>query len=56
MKRSIIALSTLIACTALNVNAQENSSDINESCFYLGGNYGYLRVEGEDSFDENKDV
>lgn len=56
MKRSIIALSTLIACTALNVNAQENSSDINESGFYLGGNYGYLRVEGEDSFDDNKDV
>ncbi|NVK55533.1 MAG: porin family protein [Alteromonadaceae bacterium] len=56
MKKTIIALSTLTAFATLNVNAQQLDSDINESGIYVGGNYGYLRVEGEDEFDDDKDV
>lgn len=36
--------------------ATAQSANINEKGFYLGANYGYLRVEGEDDFDEDKDV
>lgn len=29
---------------------------MDDSGFYVGGNYGYLKVEGEDDFDDDKDV
>lgn len=30
--------------------------NLNEFGIYVGGNYGYLCVEGEDEFDDDKDV
>lgn len=56
MKKTIIALSTLTALTSFGLSAQQTPDEINESGIYVGGNYGYLRVEGEDDFDDDKDV
>ncbi|WP_296048219.1 porin family protein [uncultured Alteromonas sp.] len=56
MNKTLIALSTLTAMTSFSLSAQQTPADINEAGFYVGGNYGYLRVEGEDDFDDDKDV
>ncbi|MFT2090574.1 porin family protein [Paraglaciecola sp. 2405UD69-4] len=57
-KTKILTSLTAIAFAAsFNLHAQSNSSeDLNGSGFYVGGNYGYLRVEGDDDFDDDKDV
>lgn len=57
-KTKILTSLTAIALAAsFNTVAQSNSSeDINDSGFYLGGNYGYLRVEGDDDFDDDKEA
>ncbi|WP_133469320.1 porin family protein [Paraglaciecola marina] len=57
-KTKILSSLTAIAhATSFNSFAQSNSNeDLNGSGFYLGGNYGYLRVEGDDDFDEDKNV
>ncbi|MEP0176324.1 MAG: porin family protein [Paraglaciecola sp.] len=57
-KTKILSSLTAIAFAAsFNSFAQSNSNeDLNDSGFYLGGNYGYLRVEGDDDFDDDKDV
>lgn len=56
MKHMKTTLAGIIALTAFGANAQSYDENINESGFYIGGNYGYLRVEGEDDFDDDKDV
>lgn len=56
MKHMKTTLAGIIALTAFGANAQSYDENIDESGFYVGGNYGYLRVEGEDDFDDDKDV
>lgn len=56
MKKLITTLTALTAVTAFNSYAQSPDENINESGLYIGGNYGYLRVEGEEDFDDDKDV
>ena len=56
MKKLITTLTALTAVTAFNTYAQSPDENLNESGIYVGGNYGYLRVEGEDEFDDDKDV
>jgi len=47
-------LAALATLTSFASTAQSNN--INQQGFYIGANYGYLRVEGDDDFDEDKDV
>lgn len=56
MKHMKTTLAGIVALTAFGANAQSYDENIDESGFYVGGNYGYLRVEGEDDFDDDKDV
>ncbi|GAC12889.1 porin family protein [Aliiglaciecola lipolytica] len=51
------SLTALALITSFNTSAQSNTgSSLNQDGFYLGGNYGYLRVEGDDDFDDDKDA
>ncbi|WP_334027588.1 porin family protein [Alteromonas sp. P256] len=59
MKKTLTALAGIAALSSLtSFGAYAQSTDITleDSGFYVGGNYGYLRVEGEDDFDDDKDV
>ena len=56
MKNTLTALAGIAALTSFGSYAQQNDYSVDESGFYVGGNYGYLRVEGEDDFDDDKDV
>jgi OOP family OmpA-OmpF porin len=59
MKKTLTALAGIAALSSLTsfgAHAQSNDMTVNDSGFYVGGNYGYLRVEGEDDFDDDKDV
>ena len=56
MKNTLTALAGIAALTSFGSFAQSNDYSLDESGFYVGGNYGYLRVEGEDDFDDDKDV
>lgn len=56
MKHMKTTLAGIIALTAFGANAQSYDENIDDSGLYVGGNYGYLRVEGEDDFDDDKDV
>jgi opacity protein-like surface antigen len=53
---NIAAMASISALASFGANAQSNEVEVNDSGFYVGGNYGYLRVEGEDEFDDDKDV
>ena len=57
MKHKTKILTNLAALATLaSLTSTAQSANINEDGFYLGANYGYLRVEGDDDFDEDKDV
>lgn len=59
MKKTLTALAGIAALSSLSTfgaHAQSNDMTADDSGFYVGGNYGYLRVEGEDDFDDDKDV
>ena len=56
MKNTLTALAGIAALTSFGSFAQSNDYSLDESGFYVGGNYGYLRVEGEDDFDDDKVV
>lgn len=56
MKHMKTALTGMVALATFGANAQSYDENIDESGLYVGGNYGYLRVEGEDDFDDDKDV
>lgn len=50
----VIAGSIVIASFSAAVNAESMAE--NDSGLYVGGNYGYLKVESEDDFDDNNDI
>ncbi len=56
MKHMKSTIAGIVALTAFGAHAQGYDENIDEAGFYVGGNYGYLRVEGEDEFDDDKDV
>lgn len=56
MKRAIYLLATLTAFTAFSSQAQSTDEEMDKNGVYVGGNYGYLRVDGDDEFDDDKDV
>jgi len=58
MKHTAKILAHLVALTSLTSFAAlaQSNNEINEDGFYLGASYGYLRVEGDDDFDDDKDV
>jgi len=56
MRKTLTALTSIAALTSFASYAQSNDYPMDESGFYVGGNYGYLRVEGEDDFDDDKEV
>jgi opacity protein-like surface antigen len=57
--KTLLSIATAASITSLvsfHSQAQEASFDVKESGFYVGGNYGYLRIEGDDDFDEDNSV
>lgn len=56
--KKIYLITSLLAAGAVSVPAfaQSNYQDDETMGAYLGANYGYLRVEGEDDFDDDKDA
>ena len=50
------AIASICAMASFGAHAQSAQVEAKTSDFYVGGNYGYLRVEGEDDFDDDKDV
>jgi len=59
MKKSILAyalISTGFLSTATLVHAEAYNPDSDAAGVYVGGNYGYLRVDGDDEFDDDKDA
>ncbi|GGW86583.1 porin family protein [Alteromonas halophila] len=58
MKHIKSTIAGIVALTAFGAQAQSYNQDenIDDAGFYVGGNYGYLRVDGDDEFDDDKDV
>lgn len=57
MKQKINTLTKLaLLATLATFTSHAQSANINKKGFYLGANYGYLKVQGEDDFNEDKDV
>ncbi|MEC8375972.1 MAG: porin family protein [Pseudomonadota bacterium] len=50
------AIASISVMASFGAHAQSAQVEAKTSGFYVGGNYGYLRVEGEDDFDDDKDV
>ncbi|MDO6427690.1 porin family protein [Thalassotalea sp. 1_MG-2023] len=57
MKKSIL-LGSLITAGLLstNVQAQTYNDETDAEGVYIGAGYGYLRADGDDNFDDNKDA
>ncbi|GAA0853832.1 porin family protein [Aliiglaciecola litoralis] len=53
--KKLIPLLAVSALTATSY-AQANDDLRIDNGFYLGGNYGHLRVDGDDEFDDDKDA
>ncbi|MGB2064063.1 outer membrane protein A [Marinomonas gallaica] len=56
MKKVMPILASTLALTSFASVAQAQDWSTNESGLYVGGNYGYLKVDGDDDFDDNNDV
>ena len=58
MKNTIITLAGIISLASVSTfsHADDFKKDVAEHGIYVGGNYGYLKVDGEDDFDDNNDV
>ena len=58
MKNTIITLAGLISFASVSTfsHADDFKKDVAENGIYVGGNYGYLKVDGEDDFDDDNDV
>ncbi|MCS6232895.1 porin family protein [Shewanella baltica] len=59
MKNTILTLAAIISLTSVSVYSHaENmkNNDVAENGIYVGANYGYLKVDGKDDFDDNSDV
>ncbi|MCW8107452.1 porin family protein [Alteromonas ponticola] len=58
MKKTLTAIASLAALSSYNAFAQEQGTydrEYNEGV-YVGANYGWLRVDSDDEFDDDKDV
>lgn len=59
MKNTILTLAAIISLASVSVYSHaENmkNNDVAENGIYVGANYGYLKVDGKDDFDDNSDV
>ncbi|MCT8987650.1 porin family protein [Shewanella phaeophyticola] len=58
MKNTIITLAGLISLASFSTfsHADDLKRDVAENGVYVGANYGYLKVDGEDDFDDDNDV
>lgn len=59
MKNTILTLAAIISLASVSVYSHaENmkNNDAAENGIYVGANYGYLKVDGKDDFDDNSDV
>ncbi|AZG72217.1 porin family protein [Shewanella livingstonensis] len=58
MKNTIITLAGLISLASFSTfsHADDFKKDGAENGVYVGANYGYLKVDGEDDFDDDNDV
>lgn len=59
MKNNIITLAALISLVSFSTYSHADNlkdTDAVENGVYVGANYGYLKVDGDDEFDDNSDV
>lgn len=59
MKNPILTLAAIIFLASFSAYSHADNmsnSDAAENGIYVGANYGYLKVDGDDDFDDNSDV
>lgn len=59
MKNTILTLAAIISLVSVSSYSQAQSmenNDTTENGIYVGANYGYLKVDGKDDFDDDSDV
>lgn len=59
MKNTILTLAAIISLVSVSAYSQAQSmenNDATENGIYVGANYGYLKVDGKDDFDDDSDV
>ncbi|MBU1296244.1 MAG: porin family protein [Gammaproteobacteria bacterium] len=56
MKKFIPVIAGSIAIASFSAAVKAEDMAENNSGFYVGGNYGYLKVESDDDFDDDNDV
>ena len=57
MKHTLKAIAGIAALSSFAAFAQQSSSSLaGDNGFYVGGNYGYLKVDGDNDFDDDNDV
>lgn len=56
MKKFMPIVASTVALTAFTTAANAEDMSTNDSGLYLGGNYGYLKVDNEDDFDDSNDM
>ena len=59
MKNNILTLAAVISLASFSAYSHADNmsnSDAAENGIYVGANYGYLKVDGDDDFDDNSDV
>ena len=56
MKKIFPILASTAALVSFSAAAQAENTMSNTNGFYVGGNYGYVKIDGDDSFDDNNDV
>lgn len=59
MKNPILTLAAIISLASFSAYSYADNmsnSDAAENGIYVGANYGYLKVDGDDDFDDNSDV
>ncbi|MGE6451342.1 porin family protein [Shewanella baltica] len=59
MKNTILTLAAIISLASFSAYSHADNmsnSDAAENGIYVGANYGYLKVDGDDDFDDNSDV
>ncbi|MBB1317480.1 porin family protein [Shewanella sp. SR43-4] len=58
MRNTIVTLAGLISLASFSAYSQADDlkNDVAENGIYVGANYGYLKVDGDDEFDDDNDV
>ncbi len=59
MKNPILTLAAIISLASFSAYSHADNmsnSDAAENGIYVGANYGYLKVDGDEDFDDNSDV